>query len=181
MILSLRSADELLARYAAFHRDQRNIATHLVGVPLVVLALGVLLARPAFELAGLALTPAWITFAIATGWYLTRGQFLLGLAASAATGLMVAAAQPLAAGSTAAWLGWGLGLFGLGWFIQFVGHYYEGRRPAVADDLAGLPVGPMFVTLELLAMAGGFKALMARIERLAGPTHVRDLAHPMTR
>jgi uncharacterized membrane protein YGL010W len=65
--------------------------------------------------------------------------------------------------------------------IQFVGHYYEGRKPAFADDIVGLLVGPMFVVLEMLAALGLFKGLMADIERHAGPTHLRDLAHPATR
>jgi len=181
MASPFRSADELLQLYAEYHRDRRNIATHLVGVPLIVFAIGVLLSRPGVELGGLVLTPAWVVFALGAAWYLTRGQFLLGLAVSAVTGALFLAAQPLAGGSTAAWLGWGLGLFVVGWIIQFVGHYYEGRKPAFADDLVGLLVGPMFVVLELLAMAGGFKSLMGQIERHAGPTHLRDLAHPATR
>jgi hypothetical protein len=36
----------------------------------------------------------------------------------------------------------------------------------------------MFVVLELLALAGLLKPLMARIEAHAGPTHLRDLSHP---
>ena len=176
-----RSADDLLALYATYHRDRRNIATHLVGVPMIVFGIGVLLARPGLDVNGLVMTPAWAVWALGTAWYLTRGQFLLGLGVSALTGLLFAAGQPLAAGGTAAWLAWGLGLFALGWIIQFVGHYYEGRKPAFADDLVGLLVGPMFVTLELLAMAGGFRALMARIEQHAGPTHLRDMAQPVTR
>jgi hypothetical protein len=36
----------------------------------------------------------------------------------------------------------------------------------------------MFVVLELAAAAGLFKPLMARIEAEAGPTYLRDLAHP---
>jgi uncharacterized membrane protein YGL010W len=89
-------------------------------------------------------------------------------------------AHQVAGGSTAAWLAWGLGFFVVGWVIQFVGHYYEGRKPAFSDDLVGLLVGPMFVALELLAPLGLFKGLMTDIERRAGPTHLRDLAHPAT-
>jgi uncharacterized membrane protein YGL010W len=81
----------------------------------------------------------------------------------------------------AGWLAWGLGSFVLGWVIQFVGHYYEGRKPAFVDDLIGLLVAPMFVVLEVLAGLGLFKPLIAEIERHAGPTHLRDLAHPATR
>jgi uncharacterized membrane protein YGL010W len=65
--------------------------------------------------------------------------------------------------------------------IQFVGHYYEGRKPAFVDDLVGLFVAPMFVLLEMLAPAGFFRSLMAEVERRAGPTMLRDLAHPATR
>ena len=181
MAIPLRPATELLQRYAEYHRDQRNIATHLVGVPMIVFGLAVLLARPVVELAGWALTPAWAVFALVALWYLTRGQPVLGAAVSVATGLLIALAQPVAGGSVAGWLGWGLGFFVVGWVIQFVGHYYEGRKPAFADDIVGLLVGPMFVVLELLAGLGLFKALMAEIERHAGPTRLRDLAQPATR
>jgi leucyl aminopeptidase len=35
--------------------------------------------------------------------------------------------------------------------------------------------------VELLAPAGLFRSLMAEVERRAGPTMLRDLAHPATR
>ena len=91
------------------------------------------------------------------------------------------AAHGLAGVSTFTWLSVGLGVFVLGWVIQFVGHYYEGRKPAFADDLVGLFVGPMFVVLELLAMAGLCRTLLARVEQAAGPTVLRDLAQPLAR
>jgi uncharacterized membrane protein YGL010W len=59
-----------------------------------------------------------------------------------------------------------------------VGHFYEGRKPAFMDDAVGLLVGPMFVVAEFLFSQGWGKALMAEIERRAGPTMLRDLAHP---
>ena len=36
----------------------------------------------------------------------------------------------------------------------------------------------MFVVLEMLALAGFFKGLVAEIESRVGPTLIRDLAHP---
>jgi uncharacterized membrane protein YGL010W len=180
MASPFRPARTLLVQYAQYHRDQRNIATHFVGVPLIVLAVAVLLSRPGFHAGGLVLTPAWLLFGLSALWYLTRGELALGAAVSAGVGLLVLAAKPLAAGGVGAWLGWGLGLFALGWVIQFVGHYYEGRKPAFADDPVGLLVGPMFVALELLALAGWFRSLSAEIDQRAGPTFVRDLAHPAT-
>ncbi|MFO0325387.1 MAG: Mpo1-like protein, partial [Burkholderiales bacterium] len=32
----MRTAEQLLVQYAAYHRDRRNIATHFVGVPVIV-------------------------------------------------------------------------------------------------------------------------------------------------
>ena len=60
----------------------------------------------------------------------------------------LAASQWFAAQSTSLWLGWGVGLFVLGWAIQFLGHYYEGKKPAFVDDLMGLLVGPLFLVAE---------------------------------
>jgi uncharacterized membrane protein YGL010W len=76
---------------------------------------------------------------------------------------------------TAAWLGAGIGLFVIGWIIQFIGHWYEGRKPAFVDDLVGLLVGPMFVVAEWLFAAGWNRPLHQAIQREAGPTLVRDL------
>lgn len=174
----MRNATELMVQYAQYHRDRRNITTHFVGIPLIVFAVGVLLARPQFELLGLQLSPAWIAWALATAWWMTRGNLVLGAAVSAAAGFLVLLGQPLADGSTASWLTWGVGSFVVGWVLQFIGHYYEGRKPAFVDDLIGLLVGPMFVAGEMLFALGLCKPLLEEIERRAGPTMLRDLAHP---
>jgi uncharacterized membrane protein YGL010W len=174
----MRSTVDLLSQYAAYHRDRRNIATHCVGVPLIVFAVGVLLARPSLGVGGLTLTPAWLLWAAASLWYLTRGSVLLGLAVSAVTFVLFALARPVADGSVLGWLAWGSGLFLVGWAIQFVGHYYEGRKPAFVDDLSGLLVGPMFVVAEWLFALGACRSILAEIERRVGPTVLRDLAHP---
>jgi uncharacterized membrane protein YGL010W len=171
----MRTAQQLLTGYAAYHRDRRNIATHFVGVPMIMFAVCILLSRPVFDLAGLPLSAAVVVFVISAAWYLTRGEFLLGLATSALIAAMVWSAAFIAASSTATWLTAGLGLFLVGWVIQFVGHYYEGRKPAFVDDISGLMVGPMFVVAEALFGLGWNTRLRERIEHVVGPTHWRDL------
>jgi uncharacterized membrane protein YGL010W len=142
---------------------------------MIVFGVGALLARPAFALGGLTLTPAWIAFALSALWWLTRGNLVLGVLLSLVTAALIWAGHVVAAGSTAAWLAWGLGGFVVGWVFQFVGHYYEGRKPAFVDDLAGFLVGPMFVLAEALFALGWGGELKREIERRAGPTHLRDL------
>jgi uncharacterized membrane protein YGL010W len=177
----MSAATDLMAQYAAYHRDRRNIATHFVGIPLIVFAVGALLSRPSFDVGGWPLTPAAMVWALSTLWYLTRGNLVLGLATSLVNLVLIAAAAPLGLLATSAWLAWSLGAFVVGWIIQFVGHYYEGRKPAFVDDLRGLLVGPMFVVAEALFALGWGKALAAEIESRVGPTHLRDLHAPAAR
>jgi uncharacterized membrane protein YGL010W len=175
------AATELLTHYAGYHRDRRNIATHFVGIPLIVFAVGALLARPTFLVGGVELMPSALAWALASLWYLTRGNLPLGLATSLTVLVLVMAALPLGQLGTPAWLAWSLGIFVLGWALQFLGHYYEGRKPAFVDDLRGLLVGPMFVVGEALFALGWGKGLLAEIEARVGPTHLRDLHAPATR
>jgi len=175
----MRRATELLIQYAHYHRDRRNIATHLVGIPMIVFAVGVLLARAGFDIGGVTLTAGWLAAALVTVWYLTRGRLDLGLAVSAATWMLVALAHQVAGGSTGQWLAWGLGMFVGGWILQFIGHYYEGRKPAFVDDLVGLLIGPMFVMAEAMFALGWGRDLRDEIERQAGPTHIRNLKQPV--
>ena len=172
----MRPALELLSQYAEYHRDRRNIMSHFVGVPMIVFGIGVLLARPEFALGGLLLTPAWLVFAVVVLWYLSRGDLTLGLAVSTIVGVLVWMAQGMSHGGVAAWLGWGFGFFAVGWLIQFIGHWYEGRKPAFFDDVVGLLVGPMFITAEAMFALGWNRPMLAEIERRAGPTMLRDLA-----
>jgi len=167
-----------LSQYAAYHRDPRNIATHFVGIPLIVLAVAILLSRPGAEIAGLWLSPALLVALGAAVFYLRLDRALGGLMA-VLLGLSLWAGQALAIHSTLTWLGWGVGMFVVGWVIQFVGHYYEGRKPAFVDDLSGLIIGPLFVVAEMGFMLGMGKGLKRQIEATAGPVRPRgqSVAH----
>jgi uncharacterized membrane protein YGL010W len=164
-----------LASYAAYHRDRRNIVAHAFGIPMIVFAALVLLSRPAFEFFpfshALPFSAAVAVAAIAAGWYIGL-DIGLGLAMTLALGLGLALATPLAGGSRVVWLASGIGTFVIGWVFQFVGHAFEGRKPAFADDLLSLMVGPLFMMAELFFALGGKRELEAAIERKAGPTRV---------
>ena len=168
----MRTATDLLSQYAAYHRDRRNIVSHLVGVPMIVFAIGVLLARPSLPLAGLLITPAWVIFTLVAAWYLTRGSIVLGVSVSLIVGLLMLFAHKV----ETSWIAWGVGSFVVGWIIQFVGHWYEGKKPAFVDDLIGLLVGPMFIVAEAMFALGWNRPLLDEIERRVGPTVLRDLA-----
>jgi len=142
-----------LAKYAAYHRDPRNVATHLVGIPLIIFAVEVLLSR-----SGVVLGGVWVSIgvigAVAASLYYVSLDLALGLALAVALALGAWAGAALAALPVADWLAVGVGGFVAGWIIQFVGHAFEGRKPAFLDDLRSLLIGPIFVAAELSVMLG---------------------------
>ena len=171
----MRSIEDQLANYARYHRDPRNIATHFVGIPLIVFAIATLLARPGISLFGLPYSPA-AGLACIVGIYYLRLKFKLGLLMCLVLAAAVSAGHAIAALPTLSWLAIGIGAFVVGWIFQLVGHVFEGRKPAFVDDLVGLIIGPLFVVVELLVILGLARRLNDDIERLAGPQrrHVRE-------
>src|SRR6476661_7399971 len=146
----MRTLTDQLAQYAAYHRDRRNVATHFVGIPMIVVALAVLLSRPAWTSGVLpvAVSPAWLVFGASTLYYLAL-DVPLGAAMALISTACLALGRWIASSSTTTWAGTGAGLFIAGWVFQFIGHAaYEHRKPAFSDDLIGLVIGPLFVLAE---------------------------------
>jgi uncharacterized membrane protein YGL010W len=144
-----------LSNYAEYHRDRRNVATHMFGIPLIVLAVEVLLSRPQWHAGPLLVSPAMLLAAMAVIFYI-RLDIILGAAMAVFLGLGLWIGLALAAMATSIWLGVGAGGFAVGWILQFIGHGIEGRKPAFLDDLKSLLIGPIFVMAEF-AFAIGFR------------------------
>ena len=157
-----------LANYADYHRSARNIATHLVGVPMIVLALFALMSRPVWVDGPVPLTPA-VCFATVLVLYYLRLNLGMGLIMGVLYALGLVFGTAVAALDDTTWLGVGVGGFVVGWVIQFVGHVFEGRKPAFFDDVMGLAIGPLFVVAEVLFKLGAYAELKAQIEARSGP------------
>jgi uncharacterized membrane protein YGL010W len=167
----MKSLVDHLSQYAAYHRDPRNIASHFIGIPLIVVAVAVLLSRP--QWAEGWLSPA-VLATLASAWFYLRLELRLGVLMTVLLGLCVWAGQVLAQQSTLVWLASGIGMFVVGWAIQFVGHHYEGRKPAFVDDVTGLIVGPLFVVVELAFLLGLRRDLKEQIEARVGGVRLRQ-------
>lgn len=168
----MKTLVDQLAQYAAYHRDRRNIAIHLVGIPLIVFAVAILLSRPEFVLGGMVLSPALVVTALTVLYYFAL-DLRYGVLMALLMALTLWGAQAVAATPTATWLSAGIGLFVLGWILQFIGHAWEGKKPAFVDDLIGLIIGPLFVVAEVGFMLGLGTRVRTQIEQRVGPTHNR--------
>src|SRR6476661_4607706 len=107
----MKTLTDQLSKYAEYHRDRRNIATHFVGVPMIVVGIVTLLARASFATVGsVSITPALLAV-IAVGAFYFALELRFGVVMTALMVLALWGGTALAAGSTAAWLAAGIGLF----------------------------------------------------------------------
>jgi uncharacterized membrane protein YGL010W len=144
-----------LASYASVHRDWRNKATHFVGIPIIVFSLLLILSLWRFELGGREWTLSLAVALLAVlGWLALD----LGVGVIMALVMVVAwyAAEALAAALGSAQAVWTafITLFVGGWVLQFLGHHYEGKRPALLTNIFQGFIGPMFLVAETLVVMG---------------------------
>lgn len=158
----MTNLERLLSQYAAYHLDQKNIVTHFVGIPLIVFSILCLTARAGVEISGVSVTLASILIVLSTIYYISLDKFFGILML-----IIFIAAYPLAVKIAVlpmwSWLGASIGIFVVGWIFQFVGHYFEKKKPAFVDDLIGLAIGPLFVLAEFVFLLGFRKPLHQRI------------------
>jgi uncharacterized membrane protein YGL010W len=144
-----------LGAYASVHRDRRNKATHFVGIPVIVFSLLLLLSLWRFEAGG----REW-TVSLAAALVAVLGWLALDLGVGLVMALLMApawyAAEALAGalGPDSAVRVTFVVLFVGGWVLQFLGHHYEGKRPALLDNIFQGFIGPMFLVAEAMVAMG---------------------------
>jgi uncharacterized membrane protein YGL010W len=165
----MKTLEDQMSFYAAYHQDGRNKATHFIGVPAIMLSLFIPLAWLRIDIAGVTLTAAMLFAAVVLVYYFLL-DVPLALAMLAFTGLLVWVADRIAAeGAAFGWAWFGI-LFVGGWILQLVGHVFEGRKPALVSNLFQIFVAPIFLCAEVF-FALGYKprlhsAMQARAMRM---------------
>lgn len=176
----MKSLEENLTQYAAYHRDRRNIATHFLGIPLIVFAIVLALALVAVPAGDFTVTLAAAASVAACAYYF-RLDAAFGAAMAATLWIMCAAASELTARLPAGGaLALAAALFAIGWALQFWGHRFEGMKPAFFDDAKQLLIGPLFVCAEVFFFFGARVPLRRYIEERVGPTVARRRHSPAT-
>ncbi len=149
----MRTIEERMAGYAAYHQNPKNKLTHFFGVPMVYYSPLIPIGWIRFELAGLDLSLAWILFFIVILWYFTLDITLASI-------MTIISIPIVTLCDNISKLPWqeSLTIFLLvkiiGWIIQLLGHYFEGRRPALVDNLLQALMAPLFLIAEVLFFFG---------------------------
>ena len=165
----MKTLEDQMSFYAAYHQDARNKATHFIGVPLIAFSLLIPLGWLRVDTGGfpgLPLSAALVVTLILLLYYLVL-DIPLGLAMSAVFGLMLWGAEPLSQASLVASAAWFLVLFIGGWALQLWGHVYEGRKPALVDNLFQVFVAPIFLAAEVFFALGYKPRLHEAVQRRA--------------
>jgi uncharacterized membrane protein YGL010W len=169
----VKSIEQNLTQYAAYHRDRRNIATHFAGIPMIVFAVIVALQTTWITVGAFEVTIAAIVSLALCAYYL-RLDWMFGVAMALVLLAMCAAASEITARlATGPTLGLAAAIFVAGWALQFLGHRYEGLKPAFYDDVMQLAIGPLFVCAEVFFLLGARAELRRHIEDRVGPTVAR--------
>ncbi|VXA54823.1 conserved membrane hypothetical protein [Acinetobacter proteolyticus] len=158
----MTNLERLLSQYAAYHLDRNNVVTHFVGIPLIVFSILCLTARAGVEISGFSITLAMLLIVLSSIYYISLDK-LFGLLMLILFVLAYPLAVKIASLAMWSWLGTSIGIFVVGWVFQFVGHYFEKKKPAFVDDVIGLAIGPLFVLAEFIFLLGFRKPLHQRI------------------
>ena len=162
----MKTIEQQMATYAAYHQDARNKATHFIGVPVIVLALFIPLAWLRIELGGVAISAALLVAVAVLAYYFIL-DVPLALAMAVVFALLAWLGDSIAMLGRAAGWTWFALLFVGGWILQLVGHVYEGRRPALTDNLFQIFVAPIFLAAEVFFALGYKPALHAAVQERA--------------
>ena len=164
----MRTIEDQMSVYAAYHQDGRNKATHFIGVPAIMLSLFVPLSWIRFEigLGNITISAAMVFAAVVLAYYFML-DVPLALAMFVVTSALVWGGQQIAdLGAVQGWIWFAL-LFVGGWILQLVGHVFEGRKPALADNLFQIFVAPIFLAAEVFFALGYKPQLHHKVQQKA--------------
>ena len=163
----MKSLEEQMSFYAAYHQDARNKATHFVGVPLIMLAILIPLSWLRIDVAGFGITAAMLLAAAVLAYYFIL-DVPLALAMLVVIGALIWLAESIAPSGSAQGWAWFGALFVGGWILQLVGHAFEGRKPALVDNLFQIFVAPIFLAAEGFFALGYKPGLHEKIKLSSG-------------
>jgi uncharacterized membrane protein YGL010W len=159
----MKTLEDQMAFYAAYHQDARNKATHFLGVPAIMLSLFVPLSWLRLELGGVTVTGAMLLAGLVLAYYFFL-DVALAVAAAVIGAALVFTGDLIAREPASVAMTWFSALFVGGWSLQLAGHVFEGRKPALTDNLFQIFVAPIFLCAEVFFALGYKPDLHAAVQ-----------------
>jgi uncharacterized membrane protein YGL010W len=160
-----------LAYYADAHRDRVNSIMHMIGNPILFVAVVLPLCMLPVSVFGVQISAAPLLVIPALMLW-TAWDVAIGLAIVVSSIPLLFAASAIASHVSVLWV-WviAVGLFVLGWALQIVGHQlFEGKRPTLLDNPVQMLISPMYIFAKLFTMLGLRPDLAAVLQKSSQQT-----------
>ena len=164
----MKTIAEQLSTYKSVHLNKKNINTHFIGIPLIILSVALLLTSVSYTFSVFSesynVTLTAVIGVVILLYYFLLSRPLALLALPLFGGLIVSA---IILTNVEYKVIIAIVAFVIGWIIQFIGHAYEKAKPAFVDDLNQLSIGPLFLIAEIYFMLGFGQTLNKEITAMA--------------
>lgn len=161
----MRSFIEQAQFYAAYHQKSLTRSSHFIGIPLLIFSLMIFLGFFHLVVPGVMdLSFAEIaTVVLLVYYYYLNWRLAMPLTVILLILLWLAnLVSRHGPDSVSLWTF--IITFVLAWIVQLVGHFIEGKRPALMDNLWQALIAPLFLIAEVFFLAGYLQDLKQQIE-----------------
>jgi uncharacterized membrane protein YGL010W len=155
-----------LVYYAQAHRDPVNSVMHMIGNPILFIAVVLPLCLLPVSVFGVQTSAAPILVIPALLLW-TAWDVAIGLAIVVTSIPLLFAAEAIASRASLPLI-WtmSIGLFVFGWVLQIIGHQvFEGKRPTLLDNPVQMLISPMYIFAKLFIKLGLRPDLAAALQK----------------
>jgi uncharacterized membrane protein YGL010W len=155
----LNKFQTLFYGYGCYHYDIVNIIIHIICIPFITFTLDKIIGYYAVDVYKLPFNPFYIAYLFICPFYIYVDPISGGFTAVQYVGasLLTKNMQFNFLGLTHIQFLWAL--HAVAWIAQFIGHgLFEGRKPALMDNIFFTISAPVFANIELLYYIFGYRA-----------------------
>ena len=170
----MRTLAQQMSFYQRYHSKMANKITHMIGIPLILFSIMIPLGWVQLSVPNFIHTNlAWTIITLTLLYYLFLDiPLALGMAVVFIVLCLIASIFYNQGPNLLGFYVF-LACFVGGWILQFIGHFFEKKKPAFAANLFQLIIGPIFILAEVVFILGYRRELQKQVLDLASiPTSV---------
>lgn len=160
----MKTLGQQLSFYHQYHQKLLTKLTHFIGVPLVVLSILLIFNWIDVGFVGtFHLRLSWFILVALTIYYIQLDRELGAITITWLAIFNIIAIVLARHGFSLESFKLFVIFFVLGWIFQLIGHFIEGKKPALLDNLFQIFIAPIFLTAEVAFMLGKKQDLLKNI------------------
>ena len=146
--------DRQMESYGSYHSHKINRILHIIGTPFIIYSILGAASHLTLSIFGIEIGAHWVIAIGLAAWYLFFHLVYGGIAGLWILGLAATVPWLWELPETTRWITIAAMQVG-GWATLFYGHFIEGRKPALFDNISHIFNAAPFVTAELIEIITG--------------------------